>query len=148
MMTSEDKVIPASGCSRPVYVAGYHGTPERAAGVAATMRDSGYRVTSRWHDLLAKEPVGDRRLSDDEAREVAALDIGDVGKAGAILVLWDERCHGALVELGAAWARGHVCVVVMEAGEYITPMARLAGVQFVNSIEQATTTLAGRKGAR
>lgn len=83
--------------------------------------EDGYEVVSRWHEHETFEDC--KRIADmgeTGARAVAGLNLADLRRADVLLLLPDDECRGALVELGYALGRG---IGVVVAGRPPTLMA-------------------------
>lgn len=97
-----------------VYVAGRWTRRAEAWAVMRALEARGHRITHDWtvKEDNAEMPEGERQ---DYYALCAAADVDGVLDADAFVLLHDDACRGAFVELGIALAHG-VRVIVVGGG--------------------------------
>lgn len=92
-----------------IYVAGPWAHRYKAKEAAQVLREAGYEIVSRWHDIWAlEEDTTDPLMLEQEAD----MDLADVDASDAVIVLNIEKSEGKALEQGFALALGIPVVVV------------------------------------
>ena len=148
------------GCEVKVYIAAslaMHGLAHQIQWCLLDQKDGDYEIVSRWHEPETLEDC--KRIADmgeTGARAVAEMNLADLRRADVFLLLPDDECRGALVELGYALGRGIGVVVagcpptLMARGEHavvLPPWSFMLGPD-INDIVAGLRKAYGSRGAK
>lgn len=119
-----------------IYVAGPFIKKSELKGVADVLKEEGFHVVSRWHDIPPKEGENSREALIDEA----LMDWADINVADTLLYLNLSKSEGKATELGIALAKGLKIYVV--GGKQNNVFLHLPQVSHFELLEDAMSEFA------